>query len=213
MGDYRIKQARDAKGWTQTDLAKAIGTTQQQIARYESGDNDIKSSVLMKMSDALGVTISYLLGMSDDPHLVATFPSRSHSLPIVGRVAAGEAREAIEQRGRTHPVPDELWRGNEESVFVEISGNSMNRYFSDGTLVLVNTVMEVRNGDIAAVFVNGDEVTIKHVFFEDGGIRLHPESYDPEYRDRFISASDPDAPEVRFLGKAVGYTSPLNWRP
>ena len=25
MGDYRIKQARDAKGWTQTDLAKAIG--------------------------------------------------------------------------------------------------------------------------------------------------------------------------------------------
>lgn len=36
MGDYRIKQARDAKGWTQTDLAKAIGTTQQQIARYTS---------------------------------------------------------------------------------------------------------------------------------------------------------------------------------
>lgn len=55
MGDYIIKQARDAKGRTQTDLAKAIGTTQQQIARYESGDNDLKSSVLMRMSDALGV--------------------------------------------------------------------------------------------------------------------------------------------------------------
>lgn len=25
MGDYGIKQARDAKGWTQTDPAKAIG--------------------------------------------------------------------------------------------------------------------------------------------------------------------------------------------
>lgn len=25
MGDYRIKQARDAKGWTQADLTKAIG--------------------------------------------------------------------------------------------------------------------------------------------------------------------------------------------
>lgn len=25
MGDYGIKQARDAKGWTKTDLAKAIG--------------------------------------------------------------------------------------------------------------------------------------------------------------------------------------------
>ena len=56
---YKIAETRKAKGWNQQKLAEMMGTTQQQIARYESGDNDIKSSVLMKMSDALGVTISY----------------------------------------------------------------------------------------------------------------------------------------------------------
>ncbi len=213
MDHNKIAEMRARAGMTQKQLADELGVAQQTVWYYENGKRDVKASVLVAMSKALGCTVSELLGLDPQRGIVNAVPSGSHSLPIVGRVAAGEAREAIEQRGRTHPVPDELWRGNEESVFVEISGNSMNRYFSDGTLVLVNTVMEVRNGDIAAVFVNGDEVTIKRVFFEDGGIRLHPESYDPEYRDRFISASDPDAPEVRFLGKAVGYTSPLNWRP
>lgn len=54
MSDYRIQQARAAKGWTQADLAKAIGTTQQQIARYESGDNEIVQHIkLRKFHNAL----------------------------------------------------------------------------------------------------------------------------------------------------------------
>lgn len=213
MGDYRIAEARAAKGWTQTDLAKAIGTTQQQIARYERQENDVKSSVLMKMSDALGVTVSYLLGITDSPKVVSTLPSKSRNVPIVGRMAAGEAREAIEQRDRTHPTCDGLLEGNEDSAWVEVSGNSMNRLFPDGCLVLINRRDEVKNGDVAAVFVNGDDVTIKRVYFEHGTVRLHPESYDPEYRDRVIDESDPDAPSVHFLGRAVTYQAPLGWRP
>ena len=65
MTKYKIADARAAKGWSQSDLAKRIGTSQQQIARYESGENDVKSSVLVKLSSALGVTITYLLGLDD----------------------------------------------------------------------------------------------------------------------------------------------------
>ena len=213
MGGYRIAEARAAKGWTQTDLAKAIGTTQQQVARYERQENDVKSSVLMRMSEALGVSVSYLLGITDNPKMISTSPSKSHNVPIVGRMAAGEAREAIEQRDRTHPTCEELLEGNEDSVWVEVSGNSMNRIFPDGCLVLINKRDEVKNGDVAAIFVNGDDVTIKRVYFEHGTVRLHPESYDPEYRDRVIDESDPDAPSVHFLGKAVTYQAPLGWRP
>ena len=213
MSDYRIIEARNAKGWTQSDLAKAIGTTQQQIARYESGTNDVKSSVLMRMSRALGVSVSYLLGLPDDPESVfEARPSKSHRVPVVGRIAAGEAREAIEQSNRTHPVPDELYTGNENSVWLEVSGNSMNRLFPDGSLVLINRSAEVKNGDVAAVFVNGDDVTLKRVYLENGVVRLHPESYDPEYSDRVIDGSDPDAPSVHFMGKAVSYTAPMGWR-
>lgn len=37
---------------------------------------------------------------------------------------------------------------------------------------------------------------IKRVYFEHGTVRLRPESYDPEYRDRVIDESDPDAPSA-----------------
>lgn len=212
MSEYRIAKARAAKGWTQTDLAKAIGTTQQQIARYESKENDIKSSVLMKMSEALDVSVSYLLGIQSGEGIINAKRSSSHQLPVVGRIAAGEASEAVEQSDRAHPVPDELYEGNEDSVWLEVSGNSMNRILPDGSLALVNRRAEVRNGDVAAVFVNGDDATIKRVFFEYGIVRLHPESYDPEYRDRTIDESDPDAPDVHIMGKVVAYSSPMGWR-
>ena len=63
MNNYKIAEARTAKGWSQAELAKRLGTTQQQVARYESGENDVKSSIIVKMSNVLGVTISYLLGL------------------------------------------------------------------------------------------------------------------------------------------------------
>lgn len=63
MTNYRIAEARNAKGWSQGELAKRVGTSQQQIARYESGDNDVKTSVLIKLSAALGVSINYPLGI------------------------------------------------------------------------------------------------------------------------------------------------------
>ena len=65
MNSYKIAEARMAKGWSQREFAQRLGTTQQQVARYESGENDVKSSVIVKMSNVLGVTISYLLGLED----------------------------------------------------------------------------------------------------------------------------------------------------
>lgn len=208
----KLAEARDRAGLTQQQVADAIGVTLTGYQNYEYGKRDVRSSTLRKLSKVLNCSAMYLLGLSEKPSVIGAEPSCSRQIPIVGRMAAGEAREAIEQCDRTHPIPDELYHGNEESVWVEISGNSMNKLFPDGSLVLINMTSEVRNGDVAAVFVNGDDVTIKRVFFEDHAIRLHPESYDPEYRDRVIDESDPDAPDVHIFGKAVAYTSPLGWR-
>ena len=209
MHSYRIAEARTAKGWTQSDLAKKIGTTQQQIARYESGENDVKSSVIIKMSEALGVTISYLLGLGEDSGVIQMRRSPSHPMPVVGRIAAGTPREAIYQTG---DAPESLWEAHSGGFWLIVSGNSMNRLFAEGTLVLIDPDEEVRNGDVAVVFVNGDDATLKRVYFDGETVRLHPESYDPEYIDRVIDRSDPDAPDVRIVGKAVSYAAPDGWR-
>lgn len=63
---YKIAEARKAKGWTQADFARKLETSQQQVARYESGAYDVKAGMIMRMSRVLGVTISYLLGLEDE---------------------------------------------------------------------------------------------------------------------------------------------------
>ena len=212
LSRYKIAEARKAKGWNQQELAERIGTTQQVISRYESGDRDPKASVIAAMSSALGVTVSYLLGMDDDPNVIQMRRSPSHPMPVVGRIAAGTPREAIYQTGETHDTPEDLWEAHPDGFWLEVSGNSMNRLFPEGTLVLVDPDEEVRNGDVGVVFVNGDDATLKRVYYDGEVVRLHPESHDPEYQDRVIDRDDPDAPEVRVLGRAVAYASPEGWR-
>lgn len=207
---YKIAEARSAKGWSQAELAKRIGTTQQQIARYESSENDVKASVLIKMSNALDVTISYLLGLTGSFQIVSNGGSRS--MPLFGRIAAGTPREALLDSDDRHATEETLYSAHPNGFWLTVSGNSMNRLFPDGSLVLIDPDEEVRNGDVGVVFVNGDDATLKRVYFEGGSVRLHPESYDAEYRDRIIDESDPDAPDVRVIGKAVSYTAPDGWR-
>lgn len=212
MGAYKIAEARRAKGWSQQQLAERLGTTQQQVARYETGQRDPKADVILKMSAILNVTVSYLLGVDSDSGYVEAIPARSYSLPIVGRIAAGAAREAIEQAGETRQTTEETYMAHPNGFWLIVAGNSMNRLFPEGALVLVDPDEEVHNGDVAALFVNGDDATLKRVYFDGQSVTLCPESYDQEYLPQTIDRSDPSAPAVRMIGKVVAFTSSANWR-
>lgn len=213
MSHNKLAEMRKRAGLTQQQLAEKIGVTQQTIWYYENDKREMKSGVLISMSQALGCTVADLLGISSDRGILDAVPTQTKLLPVFGRIAAGTAREVLSQSDMTHETPGELLKSHPESFWLIVSGNSMNRMFPDGSLVLIDPAEEVRNGDVAAIFVNGDDATIKRVYFENTAIRLHPESYDPEYRDRVINSDDPDAPAVRIIGKAVSYTAPTNWRP
>lgn len=67
MNGKRIAAARRAKGWSQRKLGEVIGCSQQAIAKYESPMGDMSTDVLLSLSNALGVTVSYLLGMDGGP--------------------------------------------------------------------------------------------------------------------------------------------------
>lgn len=62
----RIAEAREARGWTQEQLANAIGTTQATIQRWESGAIDPQVSKVEAISKALGITIAFLLGVDQN---------------------------------------------------------------------------------------------------------------------------------------------------
>ena len=66
MDGSRIAASRRMKGLTQAELARAIGTSQAAIHRYESGGRDPRSKTVVELSMALGVPVTYLLGVSED---------------------------------------------------------------------------------------------------------------------------------------------------
>lgn len=55
----RIQELRIACGMSRQDVAKLIGITHQQVAKYESGDNRISASRLYELAQALNVHIGY----------------------------------------------------------------------------------------------------------------------------------------------------------
>ena len=59
--DSPIAQARLKKGWTQAQLADAIGVKPTQIANWEQGFRKPKMDALMRIASALGIDWTSLI--------------------------------------------------------------------------------------------------------------------------------------------------------
>lgn len=61
MAKIRIKELRESKNITQLKLAMDLGTNQNNISRYETGEREADYATLIKLADYFNVTIDYLL--------------------------------------------------------------------------------------------------------------------------------------------------------
>lgn len=209
MTGYKIAEARMAKGWSQQKLAEMIGTTQQQIARYESGNNDVKASVLIKLSGALDVTLSYLLGMKDADGNQSE--DQFVDVPLYGSIAAGTPIEMVEVED-TFPVPMKMREAHPDAFLLKVEGESMNRILPNGCYALVDPCDTVEeNGAPYAVCVNGYDATIKRVRKLNNGFELVPDSNDPTYPVQTFNYNEPGTETVTVIGRVVYYVLPFDW--
>lgn len=63
----RVKRLRTARGLTQSELAERIGSSQKQIWKYETDQNEPTLSVVLRLAIALDTSSDYLIGMTDNP--------------------------------------------------------------------------------------------------------------------------------------------------
>ena len=61
----RIKDLREDNDLNQTQVAKMLGMSQTGYSKYETGENDIPTAVLIKLADFYKTSIDYLLGQTD----------------------------------------------------------------------------------------------------------------------------------------------------
>jgi transcriptional regulator with XRE-family HTH domain len=63
----RIRDLREDKDLNQTQLAQMLGMSQTGYSKYETGENDIPTAVLIQLARFYNTSIDYLLGETDNP--------------------------------------------------------------------------------------------------------------------------------------------------
>ena len=65
----RIRDLREDRDLNQTAIAKYLGMSQTGYSKYETGERDIPTQILIKLADLYGVSVDYLLGRTNIPEM------------------------------------------------------------------------------------------------------------------------------------------------
>ncbi len=130
--------------------------------------------------------------------LVINEPNRVHLLditavPIVGVIGASAPAptpdaDALASAENSVQIARSLVGATEGLYALEVKGNSMiDALINDGDIVIMRKDQEVRNGDLAAVFLTDrNESTLKRVYREGKRLKLKPEN--PTMKPFYVDA-------------------------
>ena len=126
-----------------------------------------------------------------------TIDSRTVSVPVMGRIAAGVPISAIQNHSHDIACPPDLLT-NGEHFALEVKGDSMiDAGIHDGDIVVIRRCDSAENGDIVVALVEGEEATLKRLRKRGAAVAL--EAANPNYETRIFG---PDQVEVQ--GRLVG---------
>jgi transcriptional regulator with XRE-family HTH domain len=97
----RIRIRRRWLGFSQTQLANALGITFQQVQKYERGANRVSASMLVKIAAKLETSVAALVGEDGQAPVEAVVyaqlatPGATELLAAFAGIADGEARRAL----------------------------------------------------------------------------------------------------------------------
>lgn len=210
----RLRAARIAAGYaTAADAARAIGEHPQNVRDHEADRRGIspeKAAIYARAYDVPAATILFGPGHTSGSDVTAGQNIRM--VGVVGEIRAGVFAEVpADPPEPWEMVPVSLPEYARAHLYaLHVVGRSMDRYYPDGTVVIVCPAHEagVREGDHVVVrrWRGGlAETTLKEVVVENGAVVLWPRSTDPAYQSpiRLETARDADeGPEI--TGVVVG---------
>lgn len=130
-------------------------------------------------------------------------PREMVNVPIVGRIVASlpaptPDADALADAENSVQIARSMVGSAEDLYALEVQGNSMiDALINEGDIVVMSKGAEVRNGDLAAVFLTDrNESTLKRVFFEGKRLKLKPEN--PTMKPFYV-----DARHAQIQGKVL----------
>ena len=67
MKYQRIRDLREDHDWKQVTVAKMLNMSQTGSSKYETGENDIPTRILIELANIYETSIDYLLGQTNNP--------------------------------------------------------------------------------------------------------------------------------------------------
>lgn len=201
----RIKSLRESKRITQTELAEKLGTTKQNIYKYENGIiTNIPSDKIELMAKCFEVSPGYIMGWEDEDKkqikgAVPFYPQDMVPIPVIGRVAAGYTCLAETDIECYELVNPEMLNDGYEYAYLKVIGDSMEPLLLEGDMVLVRIQETVESGDYAVVIVDDEDGLVKQVEIDSDCVRLI--SQNPYYPPREFKGRNKN--RLRIFGKVV----------
>ena len=158
--------AREGRPPTLAEIAREFGFRQARSAQAHLQALEAKGALTLLPGKSRGIRL-------------ATLPAPAHSLslPVLGKVAAGEPIGDAEFEG--HLLLDRALFFPRPDYLLRVKGDSMrDDGIFDGDLVAVHRTSEARNGQVVVARIDG-EITIKRLEMRTGHLRLLPRN--PDY--------------------------------
>lgn len=208
-----IKRLREQHNLSQEELAEIAGVTDKAVSTWENETKTPRMGAIQKIADHFGILKSDIIEDRKVNPINKNNAVKGDSVPVplLGTIAAGVPLEMIPVLEMVN-VPTEVAEMYPNSFLVKVTGDSMNKIIPSGALALIDPTAEVKNGDIAAVTVNGYDATLKRFFKFQDGITLEPESYNPANSTQFYSSKEQEFNPIHIKGKLVWYMAPLNMK-
>lgn len=205
----RIREHRQARGWTLQQLADASGTTKSQIDKLEKGERRLTVDWLLRLAKPLGC---------DPRDLLATGPAALSSLlpqavqgslvppptlPVRGAARGGLAQEMYWTDGPIDQVPRPYYLAHVRDAYaVYVVGDSMAPMYRPRQLLFVNPYKPPVSGSgVVITLANGGVLIKEFMRQKPTGIVLR--EYQPTPRDFTITQAD-----IAALHAVVGATEP-----
>ncbi|HAR6467321.1 TPA: helix-turn-helix domain-containing protein [Staphylococcus pseudintermedius] len=200
MFSKNLKYLRKKHDMEQIDLAKKLGRkSASSISEWEKGKYTPKMKTLSELARLFNVSINDLMekDLSNTKSQIDTLPVTA--IPVVAKISAGLPIYTEENIIEYAYIPSQMTKGGKELFGLKVSGDSMDKEFREGDVVVVEKDSVVENGQIGVVNVNGYNATVKRVRYSEDKIILLPESNNSDHLPQVYTNDD----EIKVVGKVV----------
>ena len=195
--DNNIRALRTERGWTMRELAERMSTEGapvhfSTIAKIERSQRGLSAAWAKRFAQVFEVTPAEI--SPEFAELGGKPGTPAQQIPVIGMVAAGNWREAVQETDSYIAGP----ASGKNAFGLVVSGQSMNKIAPEGSVVMVDPdQMQLHDGAYYVVMNGESDATFKQ--YRSNPARLEPCSTSDEYKTIMLGA---DAFTV--VGRVVG---------